>query len=319
MRRVIDLQLNSSSRRLAIITLMLITLSTTLFAYTKAYLEDGNDAKNKTEDLISLFQKAQTNVAEIFAKFETDTQKVPQESLDHYNYAILLAEDSKNLLENGRYSDANNKVIQALQELKEALQILYTTSPSVPQTDLEKAAEMINSLNRYNEQIQRIEDLTSLLAAHGFETSELQADISRIKSLFDEALANIEQKHFDAASSNIAVVEGLFNKLLILVSQFATDLNIERLQTYIIQSETRLDSIREEAEVQLNTASLAALDEAQTSLDTAKDFLQNQKLNETVNELVNSKESEEQALEYLQPSASSFENTSSVAAAIKAP
>ena len=98
MRRVIDLQLNSSFRRLAIVTLMLVTLSTTLLAYTKASLEDVNDAKNKTEDLISLFQKAQNNIAEIFAKFETDTQKVPQESLDHYNYAILLAEDSKNLL-----------------------------------------------------------------------------------------------------------------------------------------------------------------------------------------------------------------------------
>jgi hypothetical protein len=319
MRRVIDLQLDSSFRRLAIITLMLITLSTTLLAYTKASLEDGNDAKIKTEDLLSLFQEAQNNVAEIFDKFETATQKVPQESLDHYNYAILLAEDSRNLLENGRYSDANNKVIQALQELKEALQILYITSPSVPQTDLEKAAELKNSLYRYDEQIQRIENLSSLLAAHGFDTMELEADISRIKLLFDEAIANIEQMHFDAAAFNIAEVEGLFNKLLILVNEFAADLNIERLQTYINQSETRLDSIREEAELQLNTASLAALDEAQTSLDAAKDFLQNQQLNETLSELVSSKESEEDALEYLQPNASSFEDTSSVVEAVKAP
>ncbi len=305
------MRINFSSKWLGIIALTLITLTATFLASTKASLEYGTNPRNKTEDLILLFQEAQTSVAKIFRKFENATQNIPEESLNHYNNAILLAEESKKLLENGRYSEADNKVIQALQELKEALQILYSNFPiSTPETDLEKAAQMKNTLYRYNEQIMRIENLTKLYAAQEFDTTSLEADILCIKSLFDEATINIEKKNFEEASTSIAEVEDLFNKLLNKVSEFATDLNTERLQTYINQSETRIASIREKAELQLNTDSLTALNEAQNSLDNAKDFLQNQQINETLSELVSSKESEEKALEYLQPSVSSIENTS---------
>ena len=305
------MQLTSSSKWFAITALALITLSAMLLASTKASFEAETDSKSKTEDLISLFQEAKTNVAAIFRKFETDNQTIPQESLNHYNQAVILAEESKNLLKSESYSEADNKIIQALQELKEGMRILYTTFPtSAPETDLEKTVQLKNALWRYDEQMQRIENLTSLAAAQGFDTTTLEADIVRIKSLSEEIKTNIEQKHFEAASTKIAELDIQFNRLLIAVSDLARDLGTQRLQAYINQSETRLATIREEAELQLNSASLSALNEAQTSLNNARDFLQNQQINETLSELTNSKESEEKALEYLELDTSSFENTS---------
>lgn len=305
------MQLASSSKWFAVTALVLITLSAMLLASTKASFEAETCSKSKTEDLISLFREAKTNVAAIFRKFETDNQTIPQESLNHYNQAVILAEESKNLLESGSYSEADNKIIQALQELKEAMRILYTTFPtSAPETDLEKTVQLKNALWRYDEQMQRIENLTSLAAAQGFDTTTFEADIVRIKSLSEEIKTNIEQKHFEAASIKIAELDVQFDRLLIAVSDLARDLTTQRLQAYINQSETRLATIREEAELQLNTASLSALNEAQTSLDNARDFLQNQQINETLSELTNSKESEEKALEYLELDTSSFENTS---------
>jgi hypothetical protein len=83
------------------------------------------------------------------------------------------------------------------------------------------------------------------------------------------------------------------------------------LQTYIAQTEVRLAAIKETAISLSSTASLAALDNAETSLNNAKEYLEKQQINETLSELANSRASEEEAVEYLKPTASSSSFTSS--------
>jgi hypothetical protein len=53
------------------------------------------------------------------------------------------------------------------------------------------------------------------------------------------------------------------------------------------------------------------LNNAENSLDNAKEYLEEQRINETLSELANSKASEEEAIEYLKPTATSLDATSS--------
>jgi hypothetical protein len=305
------LHLKSAPKWLVILALILATLSTLVLASTSAVVQDATDLKDKTDDLFSLFQKANVTVTEIFRQFQADGQAIPQASLSEYNQAFLLAEESRSLLQAGSYSEANSKIIQALQKLKEALRIIYTALPAAPvETDLEKAAQLKSAINRYHEQLQRIENLTRLAATAGYNTTTLEANIQTIKSLLDKASSNVEQKRFEAASNNLAEAKILSDRLVNALNNFAADLKTQRLQTYITQTEIRLAAIREKAESLSNTASLAALDNAETSLDNAKEHLENQQINETLTELANSKESEEEAVEYLTPAASSLDATS---------
>jgi len=305
------LRLKSIPKLFIILSLILVALSTlTLFSYS-ATIQDSASSIDKAEDLFLLFQKANTTVTEIFRQFLANGKTIPQTSLKEYNQAILLAKESQTLFQADQYSESNNKIIQALQKLKETLRIIYLTyPPGSTEIDLEKAAELESTVSRYQEQLQRIENLTSLAAAAGYDTTTYEANIQTIKSLLDKASNNIEHQRFEEASDNLAEAKKIGSKILNFLANFAVDLKTQRLQTYINQTETRLATIREKAESVSNTASLTALDDAETSLDNAKEYLENKQINETLNELIDSKQSEEEAVEYLEIAASSTDVTS---------
>ena len=305
------MRLKSIPKWIILTSLILIALSALTLFSSSATIQDSNNLTEKTENLFLLFQKANTTVTEVFSQFQANGNPIPQTSLKAYNQAILLAKESQILLRTGNYSESNNKIIQALQRLKEALRILYLTYPTVPtEIDLEKAAELKSAVTRYQEQLKRIENLTSIATSAGYNTTTYEANIQTIKSLLDEASSNIEQKRFEEASDNLAEAKTIGSKIIDFLANFAVDLKTQRLQTYINQTETRLATIREKAESVLNTASLAALDDAETSLDNAKEYLENQQITETLDELTDSKQSEEEAVEYLNTAASSTDATS---------
>jgi DNA repair exonuclease SbcCD ATPase subunit len=295
------------------IALILVTISALILAANSAPVQQTTTASDKTQDLFSLLQESNSTVAEIFRQFEADGKTIPQASLHEYNQALVLAEESRSLLQTGNYSEANVKIIQALQKLKEALRIVYTTIPEQPtetEANLETAVQLKSSINRYQEQLERIENLTRLVATVGYNTTKIEDNIQTIKSLLDRASNNIDQRRFEAALANLAEAKTLGERLLNSLNNIASDLKIQRIATYINQTETRLATIREKAESLSNTDSLEALNNAETSLDNAKEYLESQRINDTLSELANSKESEEEAVEYLKPTASSLDSTS---------
>jgi len=307
------LHLKSAAEWLVIPTLVLVAFSTLVLASTTA-AQDATAAKEKTEDLFSIFQEANATVTEVFRQFRTDGKTIPQASLNQYNQAFLLAEESRSLLQAGNYSEADSKIIEALQKLKEALRIVYTTFPEqTAETALETAARLNSSINRYYEQLERIENLTRIAASAGYDTTTLEANIQAIKLLLETASSNVDEKRFETAANNLAETKSLIDTLLSSVNMFAADLKTQRVQTYISQTEARLAAIRETAESTSNTASLAALENAETSLDSAKEYLENQMINDTLSELANSRASEEEAVEYLKITATSQDLTSSTA------
>jgi hypothetical protein len=301
-------------KSLIIIPLILLTVSALMLASSSAAVQQTTVASDKTQDLFSLLQESNSTVVEIFRQFEADGKTIPQASLDEYEQALVLAEESRSLLQAGNYSEANSKIIQALQKLKEALRIVYTTIPEQPtetEATVEKAVQLHSSINRYREQLERIENLTRLVATVGYNTTTIEDNIQAIKSLLDRASSNVDQRRFEAALANLAEAKTLGERLLSSLNNIASDLKIQRIAAYINQTETRLAAIREKAESLSNTASLTALDNAETSLDNAKEYLESQRINDTLSELANSKESEEEAIGYLKPTTSSAEPTSS--------
>ena len=296
------------------LTLIVVTLSALVLASTSATVQDDIGTKDKTEDLFALLQKANVTVVEIFRQLEADDKTIPQASLNEYDQALILAEESRSLLQSGNYFEAESKIIQALQKFKEALRIVYTTIPEQPtetETALERAEQLKSSINRYSEQLQRIENLTRFAATVGYNTTALETNIQTVKALLDSASSNIAQKRFEAASVNLADAKALIDRLVNALNNIAANLKIQRLQTYIAQTEVRLAAIKETAISLSSTASLAALDNAETSLNNAKEYLEKQQINETLSELANSRASEEEAVEYLKPTASSSSLTSS--------
>jgi hypothetical protein len=285
-----------------------------ILSSTTAATQGATDLKDKADSLFTLLEKANVTVAEVFRQLEAKDIAVPQTSLEQYNQALLLANEAQSLIQSGNYSEAESKVIQALQKFKNALRIVYTTIPEQPtetETALERTVQLKSSINRYYEQLEHIENLTRFAAAVGYNTTTLETKIQTIKSLLDRASNNIDQKRLEVASDNLAEAKTFIDRLVDALNNIAANLKIQRLETYIAQTEVRLDEIRTIADSLSNTASLAALNNAETSLDNAKEYLEKQRINETLSELANSKASEEEAVEYLKPAASSLNLPSS--------
>jgi tetratricopeptide (TPR) repeat protein len=283
-----------------------------MLASSSASMQQTQAASDKAHYLFLLLQESNSTVTEIFRQFQAKGKTIPQTSLNEYDQALALAEQARSLLEAGNYSEASSKIIQALQKLRETLRILYTVAPEQPteaEVNVEKAAQLRSSINRYQEQLERIKNLTRFAAAVGYNTTALEDEIQTMSSILVRALGNVDQRRFEAAVADLAEVEKLGERLLSALSNIASDLKIQRIATYINETETRLAAIRAKAESLSNTASLAALNSAEVSLDNAKEYLESQRINDTLSELANSKVSEEKAVEYLKPTASSVNST----------
>jgi hypothetical protein len=293
---------------LVIMALLLVTIFALIQAFSSAAVQQTPVASDKTQDLFSLLQKSNFTVTKIFSQFQSDGKTIPQASLNEYAQALALTEESRSLFQAGNYPEANSKIIQALQEFREAVRIVYTTFPEQPtetEASVEKTVQLKSSINRYQEQLGQIENLIM-----GYDTSIIKDNIQTLQFLLGNALNNTDQMRFEAALTNLAEAKTIGEQLLSSLKSLASNLNIQRIATYINQTETRLANIREKAESLSNTNSLTALNNAETSLGNAKQYLESQRINDTLNELAISKASEEEAVKYLKSTASSVDSTS---------
>jgi hypothetical protein len=300
---------------LIIITFAATTIFAMVLASTNAAIQDSVGDSDKTEALFSLVQRANATVVDILSQFKAEGKPIPTSSLNQYNLSLVLAEEARSLYQEGKYSEADTKVIEALQNLKEALRIVYTTYPEQPtetEINFERAVLLKSSISRFMEQLQLVENQTRLATETGYNTTKIDAEIQTVKSLLNEALNDIDQKRFDSALDNLAEAKVLADQLLTFLRSFADNLQIQRIEIYINKTETRLETIRDNAISLSNVDSLAALDDADASLSNAKDYLEDQRVNDALSELAVSKVHEEEAVEYLKPIASSSNYTSSV-------
>ena len=294
----------STINQFAAITLILITFSALAFSFAAAAT---SNAENSTEFLFSLIQNANATVTEAYSRLEANATAIPQDSLAAYNQALLLADEATSQLQAGNISEANNKAIQALQNFKEALRIVYEAFPEQPteaQITREKTATIQSAIDRSYAQLQQLENLTGFAAATGYNTTMLEAEIETAKALLANASRSLNQQDFEAASNSTAEAKILIANLLNRVNTFAATLKVQRLEAYVNQTETRLATLRTQATTAQNAASLTALNSADASLASAKEYLANQQINETLTALASSKASEEKAAEYLNPTPS---------------
>jgi hypothetical protein len=302
---------------LAALSLTLIVLSAVTLSFAAA---TATNTENSTDFLFSLVQNANATVTDAYNRLEAQANSIPQDSLTAYNQALLYADEAANQLQAGNFSEANSKALQALQQFKEALRIVYEALPEQP-TEAEKTIALQSAIDRANAQLQRLENLTGLAASTGYNTTALETNIETAKALLTNASHSLNQQNFEAASNSTAEAKTLIENLLSHVNTFAATLRIQRLTAYVAQTEERLAALRTEATTAQNAASLTALNSADASLANAKEYLEKQQINETLTALARSKASEEKAATYLNPPAavSDTPSTSNTSSTSKSP
>ena len=294
-------------RWIIVSTLVLIAISSLAFSARSLILK-GSSELDKANSLFSILEEANTTVVKVFRQLEAKGIVAPQDSLLLYNQGLLLGSEAESMIQLGKYSEASATVIEAIQKLKESLRIIYGSvaeQPSEFEANVEKTIALNSSINRFYEQLHKIENLTSIARANGFNTTEMETQAETVQSLLSEASDKIEEGKLEIASENLSEARALINILSDNLNELAIELKVQRLSTYIAETQVRLEALKARAISIANTVSLTYVNLAEDSLSNAKEYLEQQLINQTLTELADSKDSELQAEKILTPTLNS--------------
>ena len=294
-------------------TLVLIAISSLAFSARSLILK-GSSELDKANSLFSILEEANATVVKVFRQLEAKGIVAPQNSLLLYNQGLLLASEADSMIQLGKYSEASATVIEAIQKLKESLRIIYGSvaeQPSEFEANVEKTIALNSSINRFYEQLHKIENLTSIARANGFNTTEMETQAETVQALLSEASDKIEEGKLEIASENLSEARALINILSDNLNELAIELKVQRLSTYIAETQVRLEALKARAISIANTVSLTYVNLAEDSLNNAKEYLEQQLINQTLTELADSKDNELQAEKILTPTLNSTSSLTS--------
>jgi len=234
----------------------------------------------------------------------------PEQAITEYHVGLSLADTAISLLASGNISEANQKIIEAMQKFKDTLKIIYNTIKeplTKVEVDMERIGRLEDSISRSFKYVLRLENLTVKANADGFNTTALESKIEDARTFLSDALVSLDLADIENASNNLVQAEALLDQLMEHLRKLVYNIKVNRIENFFVETENRLIALEErvvslsnELSPEAKNASLAALNEAEKSLMKAKDLMNKRMINETVSELLNVREKEEEAIEALQ-------------------
>jgi hypothetical protein len=288
----------------------LILASLMSFACLKAIYPQGPESKHLTaEALIFIMENVDRRVLEAFEELEARSISLPDVAQTKYYAGLSLAKDSASLLEDGDYAKASRKAVEALQLYKEALisaQEALGEEISWPSTTAERYLTLRDSISRAYEYSWRLENLTKLVKAEGFNTTMIETKIVEAKRILEDAVSKLKVGYFDQVVDDLATVKALLLQINEQLRTLAEERKIQQIGAFIGKTQERLTDLRETVvsfsnslSPQVKNASLTALNEAEVGLQQAESFLEKRMINQTFDELSNAREKEEETINVL--------------------
>lgn len=294
-----------------LLLVVLIVLSSGTFLHINSILTlKAKDYEAEAETLLSILGKANESLIEIFERLDTKGVVVPEQAITEYHVGLSLADTATSLLTSGNISEANQKIIEAMQKFKDTLKIIYNTIDE-PLTEVEVDTERItrlkDSINRSFEYVFWLKNLAIKANADGFNTTTLEGKIEDARTFLSDALVSLDRGDIENASNNLVQAEALLDRLMEHLRKLVYNIKVNRIENFFVETENRLIALEEkvislsnELSPEAKNASLTALNEAENSLMKAKNLMDRRMINETVSELLNVREKEEEAIEALQ-------------------
>ncbi len=280
------------------------------FACLKAMYAQGPESKHLTaEALILIMEDVDRRVLEAFEELEARGISLPDAAEKKYYAGLSLANSSASLLEDGNPGEASKKAVEALQSYKEALMIAQDAlgdGPSWPTTVAERHLTLRDSISRAYEYSWRLENLTKLVKAEGFNTTMIETKIVEAKRILGDAVSKLKVGYFDQVVEDLVTVRALLLQSSEQLRRLAEERKIQKIEVFLGTTQERLTDLRETVvslssslSPEIKNASLTALNEAEVDLQQAEIFLEKGMINETIDELSNAREKEEETINLL--------------------
>ncbi len=263
-----------------------------------------NDAqKQKAETLIKILDNDNISIALAFSRLDAQNITVPNAETA-YNEGLAHAKEAVSLMNEEKFSEASIEAVEAMQNFEETLKILEDASPVEP-TATEVTAEDVISLKanitRAIEHIERLENLTTKAATAGYNTSAIEKRLGEVKQHLETATRKLYARNIEGAAEELCVAKTLLDELTEPFAKLTNLVKTSNTEKYLQEAEIRVSVTK--ANITLSATltpeakedAITALNNSEISLANAREFIENNNVDEAVGELEVAKKWEEES------------------------
>ena len=292
-------------KKVATIILLTFVLSTAFMVLSPTLAQTNDNAqKQKTETLLGILDKDKTSLATAFSRLDVQNINVPQTAEIAYNEGIAYAEEASSLMGEENFSEASAKAVEAMQKFEATLKLLENASPVTPtetEANAEEAISLKSNITRVLGYVRRLENLTAKAEATGYNTVAIEKRLSEVKWYLENALRELRARNLDGAAEQLSIAKTLLAELrqpFVRLTNLVKETNTER---YLEAAEIRVSVIKtnitDSATLTLQTKedAISALNNSELNLAKARDFIENNNVDDAVGELEEAKKWEEKS------------------------
>ena len=291
-------------KKVAIITLLTLILSMTFTIRNPTLAQTNDDQKQKAEALIKILNNDNITILEAFSKFDAKNITLPKTAETAYNEGLTHAEEAFKLMSEENFSEASIEAVEAMQKFEDTLKILENASPREP-TETEATAEEAISLKanitRAIEHVERLENLTTKAATAGYNTTAIKKRLSEVKQHLGNATKELDTMNLDGAAEEHCIAKTLLDELKEAFDRLTNLVKASNTEKYLEEAEIRVSATRANITLsatlttEIKEEAITALNNSEINLANARDFIENNNVDEAVEELEEAKEWEEES------------------------
>jgi predicted nucleic acid-binding Zn-ribbon protein len=280
-----------------------------LLPQTQAVDQTGQDLNSKISFLTSTFNAANTSLTKTLKDLENKGVTIPQAGMSAFQEAQVLFSQSAIANGQGEVTQAITLTIQALGKIKETITNLNGTiaeTTSAQEVANQQALQLRGEIDRANATLHNFEAMAARAADKGVNTTVVNQEIKTAKANLESAASNLNRGSTSQAQEKISEAQVLIDRLTDFFNSYALTLKSERVTQYLNAAEQNLESLEQQyssVSSQLSSttqaAASAAITKAQNSLETAKQYLSNQQVSQTIDALNTVKSSVEAITTYV--------------------
>ena len=196
--------------------------------------------------LLELFDRANTTLTEIIAKLEARGVTIPEEVLNNYDMGLATANEAIQLRDEGKYAEAKEKILEAMQHLRNATLPIADDLEEVETSEEKEAREADGieaAIERIQARIEKLREIAENAAARGINASQIIERLGNVTELLSRIKGHIEAGNISEAAKEKEMSQRWFGEAMAALKPIIETYKANQAERFLNMTEERLSRI----------------------------------------------------------------------------
>jgi len=198
------------------------------------------------DKLLELFDRANNTLTEVFAKMKTRGVTIPEEVLKNYDKGLAIAKEAIQLRDEGKYAEAKDKIMEAMQHLRNAALLVADDLEEVETPEEREAREAVGieaAAERIQARIQKLREIAENAAARGINASQIIERLGNVTELLTRIKEHIEAGNISEAAKERGMSQRWFGEAMAALKPITEAYKVHQAERFLNMTEERFSRI----------------------------------------------------------------------------